>query len=72
MTVKELYNACAELIAKGDGEKEVVLCASETEFQAIVDGFTLPENNNSEVYSYCMAWGYESENEIDENVYVLS
>ena len=72
MTVKELYDACAEMIAKGDGEKEVVLCVSETEFQDIVDGFSLPENNNREVYPYCMDWGYESKEEIDKNVCVLS
>ena len=74
MTIKELYDACAEMIAKGAGDKEIIFYTEEGEFQLIENGFESPDDFmfGEEIYSYAKSYFEGTESEIKEKVYVLS
>lgn len=74
MTIKELYDACAEMIAKGAGDKEIIFYTEEGECQLIDNGFESPDDFmfGEEIYSYAKSYFEGTESEIKEKVYVLS
>ena len=75
MTIKELYDACAEMIAKGAGDKEIIFYTEEGEPQLIDNGFESPDDFmfSAEIYSYASRYCFEgTKSEIREKIHVLS
>ena len=50
MTIKRLYELCKTEIEKGNGDRDIILCANGNEFYPLENYFSSPIYNDSAVY----------------------